>query len=193
MTASTSHPGRLLRFASLRSSDGYAWCVAASWFALSLAGLWTYEVRQANSERSVLFELHDTAQVERWYSQTIAGMADVANSAPATVISLAGQGCPCEASAAPRFAQIRSRYQSRGVRFLVPDATSRSDPRLAALTSGQAALVFDRKGRLAYYGPYAEAAACGVGRGLLEPILDRVLSGRFVTSVPVVGLACACT
>ena len=166
----------------------------AVWLSLSLLGLWRYQAQAAAAVRESLFEVSQPTLVENWFKKNFASRA---GNAAATVVSLSAAACACYESAAARRASVSALYTGRGVRFIEVDRDALSERVLAGRKAGNVALIFDRQGRLSYYGPYAETASCGTGTGtgtgLIEPVLDRILSGRTTKAVPVLGPACACT
>ena len=173
-----------------RPADTVEWCAVALWLSLSLLGLWRYQAQAAAAVRERIFEVSQPALVENWFKKNFASPA---GNAVATVVSISAAACACYESAAARRASVSALYTRRGVRFVEVDSDALSQRVLAGRKAGNVALIFDRQGRLSYYGPYAETASCGTGTGLIEPVLDRILSGRTTTAVPVLGPACACT
>ncbi len=170
-----------------------AWLVAVVWLALSVAGLWGFQAQGARNEPASIFDVENPQTIERWFQEEVAGTQNRGENVQATVVSIATPGCTCDGSALAQLAAVSMNYRPRGVRFMAIGQTVLANPALSSLRAAPAALVFDRAGRLSYYGPYAEAAFCGTGTGPLVPVLDRILSGHPAKAVPVVGRACGCT
>jgi hypothetical protein len=63
---------------------------------------------------------------------------------------------------------------------------------LSWIDATPAALVYDARGKLVYYGPYSDGARCGESGGLVERVLDRVLLGHTPLPQPFYGGGCFC-
>ncbi|MOA55547.1 hypothetical protein D3C78_1793600 [compost metagenome] len=52
--------------------------------------------------------------------------------------------------------------------------------------------IWDREGRLAYFGPYSEGAVCNSANSFIEPILEALLANRPVQAVSTLASGCFC-
>jgi hypothetical protein len=171
------------------------------------AGFWWFELRSLRlfeTDATRVFDAGTRAEAaQAWYRATnppgaIPGPA-------ATVVYFFKPGCSCNRFTEAHLARIRARYPQAQVRFVaatreeaaatplglarlpIPDR-----PDLDWLAAAPAALVFDRDGKLVYFGPYSNAAWCGAKGGLVEQILDRLLAGRPTVLQPFYGRGCFC-
>jgi len=148
-----------------------AWLALAAWLGFTAFAFWFFQVRAehaAPGEMTRLFDAEEHArEAEAWF-RTLHTTSVVA-----TVVHVTRSGCSCNRYTEPHLAQIVAKYQSRGVGFVRAPNTP---PRWMASTP--AALVFDRDGRLVYFGPYSDAAWCGAGGGQVERTLDAMLKGN---------------
>jgi hypothetical protein len=175
-----------------------AWSVLGLWLLGTAGAFWYFELRDwraFSSDSAHLFDLKRTGEMENWFSAEV----DVPASGhpQLTFIHLYSPGCRCNGYTESHLRRLLDRYQSRGVRFLAATTPSfngglsdvphplglsavASSRLLAAagIATAPAALIFDATGRLLYYGPYSDAAWCGSGGGLVEPVIDRALAGR---------------
>lgn len=194
-----------------------AWVVVTAWLAGTGYAFWSFELgqqRSFESPRTVLFESGSrTTSAEAWFRASIAPLANGgAAPAAATVVHVYMPGCACNRFTHPHLARIVTRYRSAGVEFFAampPAATGAlavdtAPPGLThiALPAGNelswidatpAALVYDAKGKLVYFGPYSDSARCGDSGGLVERVLDRVLLGHTTHPQPFYGGGCFCT
>jgi hypothetical protein len=197
-----------------------AWCALAVWLLCTAGAFWYFELRDwrpFSSQGAQPFDMRRTGEVESWFRANVD--ADASGHPQLTFIHLYSPGCGCNGFTESHLRRLLDRYQSRGVRFLAAATPSfngalgvKSLPlglsgvgstRLlaaAGIATAPAALIFDATGRLLYYGPYSNAAWCGSGGGLVEPIIDRALTGRAPTpgddspggTLPVVIRGCFC-
>jgi hypothetical protein len=190
-------PGQLQRLP--RMGTGLLWLIVAAWLGGAGYGIWFFELRLerpfVSAARATLFESGAHAQVaEEWFRRRLAGAAEPAQVVQATVVHVYDAQCPCNRFSDPHLAKIEAAYRQRGVRFLRVERSSSSGaaaPRW--IESTPAALVFDAHGKLVYFGPYSEGAACGATNGLVERVLDQVLSGRSPTPGLVISAGCFCS
>ncbi len=60
------------------------------------------------------------------------------------------------------------------------------------LPASPAVAIWDRQGRLAYFGPYSEGAVCNASNSFIEPILKALLDGRQVSASNTLAVGCYC-
>jgi hypothetical protein len=104
--------------------------------------------------------------------------------AAVTVVHVATEGCSCNPAVNRHLERIEAAYGKRRVAFI----RARPDWVKAA----PAALVFDAAGRLAYFGPYSDAADCGTSNGFVERTLEALLAGRPAPPLRPLGVGCFC-
>lgn len=175
------------------------WSVLAVWLVGSAGAFWYFELRHerafVSAAHATLFESGRGApEAEQWFARSIAGRPLTEGAAVATVVHVFDARCPCNRFTEPHLSRIESRYGNHDVRFVrvaMGSAVGRNAPRW--IESTPAALVFDGAGKLVYFGPYSDAAACGTTNGLVERVLDQVLSGRSPQPQLVISGGCFCT
>ena len=101
--------------------------------------------------------------------------------------------CPCNVGNQQHLAELLARFAPLGVQFfavqkpgshgqlpatlqaLRPLATP---PGAEALPASPAVAIWDRQGRLAYFGPYSEGAVCSSANSFIEPVLQALIDPR---------------
>lgn len=115
--------------------------------------------------------------------------------AKATVIHYWDPACPCNRFNEAHVKQLMQHYGREGVRFVIVAVSHLKtakqifvDPAVVGFIDGlpersqppssPAVAIMDRRGELAYFGPYSVGAVCSVGKGnFVEKTLDKVLRG----------------
>jgi hypothetical protein len=131
----------------------------------------------------------------------------------ATILHFWDPGCACSRFNESHVQQLIADYRAAGVQLLVLDkqdlqaGTVRQAFGSAAMPyrgadlgavdleipASPAAAVFDRDGRLAYFGPYSEGAACLAGNGdFVEQVLDKLLAGEAPSQINISAFGCFC-
>jgi hypothetical protein len=182
----------------------------ALWAAGTAYAFWSFELkhqRSFESRRTVLFDSGVRARsAEAWFRTVVAPSLIHRDSDVATVVHIYSPGCPCNHYTEPHLARIITRYHGHGVQFVAatrandsftgPDGLSRValpvGGELAWVEATPAALVFDGRGRLVYFGPYSDSGRCGDSGGLVERVLDRMLGGQTPQPQPFYGGGCFC-
>ncbi len=115
--------------------------------------------------------------------------------------------CPCNVGNQQHLAELVQRYAPQGVTFHVvqkPGGRGRLPPELAALQpiesmpgsadlpASPAVAIWDRQGRLAYFGPYSEGLVCNSSNSFIEPILEALAEGRTVDASNTLAVGCFC-
>jgi hypothetical protein len=197
-------------------TSALAWALVVAWLGASLGTFWFLERRDSEpfpQDGAGRFETADRAAIEAWFRRLSAAAPPQAGPVRATLVHLYNPHCRCNAATEPHLERLMRDYQGRGVRIfaaLNPVSASAAAPRrgpdlpvdlpvaavagskLQGIESAPAAFIFDADGRLVYFGAYSDSAWCGRGTGLVEPILDRLLSDRpAIPSLPV-GRGCFC-
>ncbi|MEG2798234.1 MAG: DUF6436 domain-containing protein, partial [Pseudomonas sp.] len=60
------------------------------------------------------------------------------------------------------------------------------------ITASPAVAIWDRQGRLAYFGPYSEGLICNSQNSFIEPILLALKSDRPVSATHTMAVGCYC-
>jgi hypothetical protein len=192
------------------------------WLASTAAGFWWFtmkDLRHFAPEPVLGKQRFDTIAMSsgleaalqaQWQHQPSEG------SAQATVLHFWDPGCACSRFNETHVRQLSASYAELGVRFLVVDRRdARARPQLQprdafgpavtpytapsttiddlSVPASPAAAVFDRDGRLAYFGPYSEGAACLAGNGdFVEQVLDKLLAGERPQQINTAAFGCFC-
>ena len=172
--------------------------IAALWLLTMVAAFWWFEARYLRpfSERTALFSGSDL--------QLPAGLA---GPGPVRLVHFWDPTCPCTVGNQQHLAELVSRYSAHGVDFYAVrksgtngqlpeslralreiDALPGSD----ALPASPAVAIWDRQGRLAYFGPYSSGFSCTSSNSFIEPVLDALLQERKVTADNTLASGCFC-
>ncbi|WP_122664042.1 DUF6436 domain-containing protein [Pseudomonas viridiflava] len=65
-------------------------------------------------------------------------------------------------------------------------------PGAERISASPAVAIWDRDGRLAYFGPYSEGLTCNSGNSFIEPILQALTEGRAVNATHTMAVGCYC-
>jgi Domain of unknown function (DUF6436) len=188
----------------------WPWMVVGLWLSSAALGFWFFQLREQRPFESETVSVFDAgeraASAEEWYRSSV--LPGASASPVATVVHVYRSGCGCNRFTDPHLAKIMARYRQEGVRFVaasreqstahvqhigdLPQFTIPDRRNLDWLDSTPAALIYDTKGRLVYFGPYSSAAWCGASGGLVERILDRVLAGQTPRLQPFYSTGCFC-
>jgi len=177
-------PKRKLPFALLSGIFGLVLLVGA------------YDWYRERYQRSLLFD-----------ADGLSLPAGLAGPGPIRLVHFHDPACPCNVGNQQHLAELIERYAPRGVSFHTlqrPGSRGRLPPSLAALqplatlpgserlAASPALAIWDRQGRLAYFGPYSEGAICSSANSFVEPVLDALLDGRPVQAGGVLAEGCFC-
>jgi hypothetical protein len=115
--------------------------------------------------------------------------------------------CPCNVGNQQHLGELIERYEPQGVEFYtvqkpgshgqLPDNLSHLKP-LAVLPGSEqipaspAVAIWDRSGKLAYFGPYSEGLTCNSSNSFIEPILQALNEGREVSATHTLAVGCYC-
>jgi hypothetical protein len=179
-------------------ADRILWLVVAVWLVGAAYAVWFFELRYqrpfVSPAHATLFESGAEAPAaEDWFRRSLAGPNIQDDLTDATVVHVYDANCPCNRFTDRHLAQIQAAYQQRHVRFVRVERSSPAgagSPRWIEATP--AALVFDAHGKLIYFGPYSDKDACGTSNGLVERVLDQLLSGQRPQPHLVISGGCFC-
>ncbi len=115
--------------------------------------------------------------------------------------------CPCNVGNQQHLAELIETYGPRGVEFYsvqragshgqLPATLERLKP-LEHLPGAEqipatpAVAIWDRNGRLAYFGPYSEGLTCNASNSFIEPILQALQEDRAVSATHTLAVGCYC-
>ena len=114
--------------------------------------------------------------------------AELAGPGPIRVVHLWDPPCPCNVGNQQHLAELVQRYAARGVSFHVWQKPGSH----GHLPANPAVAIWDRDGKLAYFGPYSEGATCTSANSFVEPLLEALLAGRPVRSSGGLAVGCYC-
>ncbi|CAN7182894.1 DUF6436 domain-containing protein [Pseudomonas solani] len=182
-------PSRRTLFASL---------LVIAWIIAMVAAYRWYDARFVRpfSERTTLFS-GDGLQLP----------AELAGPGPIRLVHFFDPACPCNVGNQQHLGELIERFADRGVAFYavqkpgskgqLPQNLQRMTllaelPGAAAIPATPAVGIWDREGRLAYFGPYSEGAVCNSANSFIEPILEALQDGRPVDATHTLAVGCYC-
>ncbi|OOV97501.1 DUF6436 domain-containing protein [Pseudomonas sp. MF4836] len=115
--------------------------------------------------------------------------------------------CPCNVGNQQHLGELIEHFGPLGVEFYavqkpgshgqLPATLSALKP-IAALPGAEqipaspAVAIWDRNGKLAYFGPYSEGLTCNSSNSFIEPILQALHQGRAVDATHTLAVGCYC-
>lgn len=133
--------------------------------------------------------------------------AELAGPGPIRVVHFWDPACPCNVGNQQHLGELIEHFAPQGVRFHVmqkPGSQGQLPGNLAALQplaalpgsehlpASPAVAIWDREGRLAYFGPYSEGAVCNASNSFIEPVLKALVEGRKVNASNTLAQGCYC-
>ena len=115
--------------------------------------------------------------------------------------------CPCNVGNQQHLAELIETYGPRGVDFYsvqkpgshgqLPATLGRlkpldSLPGAEQIPASPAVAIWDRNGKLAYFGPYSEGLTCNSSNSFIEPILQALESDRQINATHTLAVGCYC-
>jgi hypothetical protein len=115
--------------------------------------------------------------------------------------------CPCNVGNQQHLTELVERYVPHGVEFYtvqkpgshgqLPGTLSRLKtidvlPGSEQIPASPAVAIWDRSGKLAYFGPYSEGLTCNSSNSFIEPILQALDEGRAVSATHTLAVGCYC-
>jgi len=110
--------------------------------------------------------------------------------------------CPCNVGNQQHLSELVEHYVPQGVEFYAvqkPGSHGQLPSTLSSLKSitvlpgseqipaSPAVAIWDRSGKLAYFGPYSEGLTCNSSNSFIEPILQALNEGRAVNATAHTG------
>lgn len=133
--------------------------------------------------------------------------SELAGPGPIRVVHVWDPACPCNVGNQQHLGELVEHFAGKGVTFHVLQkagshgqlpANLASLPTIAELPGSEhlpaspAVAIWDRQGRLAYFGPYSEGAVCNASNSFVEPIINALLDGRAVHASNTLAVGCYC-
>lgn len=133
--------------------------------------------------------------------------AELAGKGPIRLVHFWDPACPCNAGNQQHLAELIQRFAPQGVTFHAvqkPGSKGQLPPGLEALQpltdlpgseqlpAVPAVGIWDKDGRLAYFGPYSEGAVCNSANSFIEPILEALIGNRPVSASSTLAAGCFC-
>ena len=127
---------------------------------------------------------------------------------PIRLVHFWDPACPCNVGNQQHLGELIEQYAPQGVEFYtlqkpgshgqlpenlrhlkVLDALPGADQIPASPAVG----IWDRTGKLAYFGPYSEGLTCNASNSFIEPILKALGTGRDVNATHTLAVGCYCS
>ena len=187
------------------------------WLTLTVMAFWWFQYRPIR-----LFDDGEAMSLEFFLGRDLATQIGLAPQATGrvTLIHYWDPGCPCSRFSREHVNDLMRGYTARGVDFLIVvradgatpaereklrqlarqrfpaagNAPVRTDwPEQGMPPSSPALAITGASGQLAYFGPYSEGGACGVGAGgFAERSLEGLLLGKETTRINTLVAGCYC-
>ena len=115
--------------------------------------------------------------------------------------------CPCNVGNQQHLGELVEEYGPQGVEFYsvqkpgshgqLPSTLSNLKsitvlPGAEQIPASPAVAIWDRNGKLAYFGPYSEGLTCNSSNSFIEPILQALNEGREVSATHTLAVGCYC-
>ncbi|RJG12541.1 thiol-disulfide isomerase [Pseudomonas cavernicola] len=172
--------------------------LAVVWLGAMLVAFWWFEARYIRpfSEQTALFAGDGLRLPD-----------ELAGPGPIRVVHFWDPACPCNVGNLQHLAELLERFAPQGVAFYavqkpgshgqLPDTLSALQPLshlpgAEQLPASPAVGIWDKDGRLAYFGPYSEGATCTSSNSFIEPILEALAQGRPVNATHTLAVGCYC-
>ncbi|WP_342623869.1 DUF6436 domain-containing protein [Pseudomonas alkylphenolica] len=133
--------------------------------------------------------------------------AEIAGPGPIRLVHFWDPACPCNVGNQQHLAELIEHFAPQGVAFYVvqkPGSRGQLPSTLSALKplaelpgaehlpASPGVAIWDRQGKLAYFGPYSEGATCNSSNSFIEPILLALSQGRAVSATHTMAVGCYC-
>lgn len=132
---------------------------------------------------------------------------ELAGPGPIRVVHFWDPACPCNVGNQQHLTELVDQYIPQGVEFYavqkpgshgqLPSTLSRLKtitvlPGSEQIPASPAVAIWDRSGKLAYFGPYSEGLTCNSNNSFIEPILQALSEGRAVGATHTLAVGCYC-
>ncbi|SDH85497.1 DUF6436 domain-containing protein [Pseudomonas panipatensis] len=183
---------------SLNRKSLLAILLVVAWLGVLLAAFWSFQGRYLRPYPS---------STQLFQGEGLQLPAELAGPGPIRLVHFWDPGCPCNVANQQHLASLVARFQSQGVAFYAvrrPGTQGRladelwgmkelkDFPLTPLVPASPAVAVWDRQGRLAYFGPYSEGATCTSANSFIEPVLEALVAGRTVRANSALASGCYC-
>ncbi|OYQ15713.1 thiol-disulfide isomerase [Pseudomonas mandelii] len=132
---------------------------------------------------------------------------ELAGPGPIRLVHFWDPACPCNVGNQQHLGELIEQYVPQGVEFYavqkpgshgqLPNTLSRLKtitvlPGSEQIPASPAVAIWDRSGKLAYFGPYSEGLTCNSNNSFIEPILQALSEGRTVGATHTLAVGCYC-
>lgn len=132
---------------------------------------------------------------------------ELAGPGPIRLVHFWDPACPCNVGNQQHLAELIEHYAPLGVEFYgvqkpgshgrLPATLDRIQslptlPGAERLSVSPAVAIWDRQGKLAYFGPYSQGATCNASNSFIEPILQALSDGRAINATNNMAVGCYC-
>jgi hypothetical protein len=133
--------------------------------------------------------------------------ASLAGPGAIRVVHFWDPACPCNVGNQQHLAELLEHYVPQGAEFYavqkpgshgpLPSTLSRLKtldtlPGSEQIPASPAVAIWDRNGKLAYFGPYSEGLTCNSSNSFIEPILQALSEDRPVSATHTLAVGCYC-
>ena len=133
--------------------------------------------------------------------------ADLAGPGPIRLVHFWDPACPCNVGNQQHLTEMVEQFSAKGVEFFAVQRAGSHGQLLATLSSlktltilpgseqvpaSPAVAIWDRSGKLAYFGPYSEGLTCNSSNSFIEPILNALTDDRPVNATHTLAVGCYC-
>lgn len=133
--------------------------------------------------------------------------ANLAGPGAIRVVHFWDPACPCNVGNQQHLAELLEHFAPQGVEFYavqkpgsqgqLPSTLSRLKildtlPGSEQIPASPAVAIWDRSGKLAYFGPYSEGLTCNSSNSFIEPILQALSEDRPVSATHTLAVGCYC-
>jgi hypothetical protein len=173
-------------------------CFGLLWLIGLLTAFWWYQNRYIRP-----FELRS----ELFSAAQLALPVELAGPGPIRLVHFWDPACPCNIGNQQHLAELVAHFAPLGVSFHAvqkPGSKGQLPELLASiplldlppgaeqLPASPAVAIWDRRGQLAYFGPYSEGATCNASNSFIEPVLQALLDDRPVNATQTLASGCFC-
>ena len=176
-------------------------------FAILLLALWGVAVFAAWRWYEARYLRSFSEQTALFYGEQLHLPAELAGPGPIRLVHFWDPACPCNVGNQQHLAELIGHYAPQGVRFYavqkpgskgqLPDTLNGLE-KLPGFDGSQqfpaspAVAIWDRSGKLAYFGPYSSGVTCNSSNSFIEPILEALAAGREVSASNNLAVGCFC-
>ncbi|MBK5377340.1 thiol-disulfide isomerase [Pseudomonas sp. TH43] len=132
---------------------------------------------------------------------------DLAGPGPIRLVHFWDPACPCNVGNQQHLTEMVEQFSAKGVEFFAVQRTGSHGQLPATLSrlktiavlpgseqvpASPAVAIWDRNGKLAYFGPYSEGLTCNSSNSFIEPILNALTDDRPVDATHTLAVGCYC-